>query len=378
MPSLQKITVRGFKSIRELEALELRPLNVLIGPNGGGKSNFIELFHMLESISRGDLELFLATHGGPSDLLFHGKDERSLSVEAKLKFGALSYRCTLVPSGNIFVFQNESIVDDLPLDKPMSVHHATPEILGESTATVIAKSGHSESALTHPHPSSDNAVLMHARKALDGFRLFQFHDTLKTAQIRYMKPMRDHVNLELDGKNLLPTLEYISVEYPPYYREIISTVKAACPFFGNFVFQRTSADDSEVRWYRTENRDMLLSFRSLSCGTARFIALATLLLQPSELQPQVILIDEPELGLHPLALTLLGEMLMAASDERQLIVATQSADLVSQMQPENVIVVDRKEDKSVFSRLKTSELVDWFPDFSLGDLWKTNLFGGCF
>lgn len=378
MPSLKKIMVRGFKSIRELEALELRPLNVLIGPNGGGKSNFIELFHMLESISRGDLKSFLATHGGPSDLLFHGKHERSLLVESRLNFGSLSYSFTLVPSGNTFVLQNESVVDDLPLDKPMSVHHATPEMLGESTATVIGKSGHSESALAHPDSGIHNAVLMSARKALDGFRLFQFHDTLKTAQVRYKEPIRELVNLEVDGKNLLSTLEYISVEYPTHYREIILTVKAACPFFGDFVFQKTSADGLDVRWYQFEDRRTLLDFRSLSSGTVRFIALATLLLQPLELQPQVILIDEPELGLSPLALTLLGEMLMAASDERQLIIATQSADLISEMHPDNVIVVDRKVDESVFSRLKTSELIDWLPEYSLGELWKTNLFGGCY
>ena len=378
MPGVQRITVRGFKSIRELEALDLRPLNVLIGPNGGGKSNFIELFRMLESTSRGHLQSFAASHDGPNGLLYRGKEKQSGSIEVRLSFGALSYNCMLVPSGNNLAFQDEVIFEDVSLSQSMAIDHATPAMLEQPTIRVYTKSGHSESELSRSDVRDTNDLLIAAREALGGFRLFRFHDTLQTARTCDSYPLHDHKYLELDGKNFLSQLGYLSVAYPTHYQSIISTTRAACPFFGDFVFQQKSADDFDVRWHQMEDRDTLLSFRSLSSGTVRFIALATLLLQPSELQPQVILLDEPELGLHPLTLTLLGEMLLAASDDKQLIVATQSADLISEMQPESVIVVDRRVDESVFSRLKTSELADWIPDFSLGELWKTNLFGGCF
>lgn len=378
MPSLQKIAIRGFKSIRELEALDLRPLNVLIGPNGGGKSNFIELLRMLSSIPRGHLQSFASTHGGPGNILFCGRNERSMSVEVKLYFGSFSYQCTLVPSEKTLIFQGEMVTIDLPYNQPIAIHHATPEMLRKSTPRVPTKSGHSESEFSKLDSKSDDTELIAVMDAMDGFRLFQFHDTLNKVQVRYSQSMYDRAVLEPNGKNLLSTLEYISVRFPDHYRAIVSTIQVACPFFGDFIFPQDSTGDTDVKWYRMEDRNTLLSFRSLSRGTVRFIALATLLLQPSELQPHVMLIDEPELGLHPLALTLLGEMLTAASDNRQLIVATQSADLISEMQPENVIVVDRRAEESVFSRLKTSELADWLPDFSLGELWKSNLFGGCF
>ena len=378
MPGVQRITIRGFKSIRELETLELRPLNVLIGPNGGGKSNFIELFRMLESATRGQFQSFVAAQEGPNSLLHRGKNEQSKLIEIRLSLGALSYNCQLAPSRNNLVFQNEVIFEDISLSRPIGIDQATPAMVREPTVRVYTRSGHSESELSCSDSRSANDILIAARKAMDGLRSFQLHDTPRTAQTRDKFPLQDHKHLESYGKNLLSTLGYLSVEYPDHYREIISTTRAACPFFGDFVFRQTSAEDFDIRWHRIKDHETLLSFRSLSSGTVRFIALATLLLQPLELQPEVILIDEPELGLHPLALTLLGEMMMAASDDRQLIVATQSADLISEMQPESVIVVDRKGDESVFSRLKTSELLDWLPDHSLGELWKTNLFGGCY
>lgn len=378
MPGVQRISIRGFKSIRELEALDLCPLNVLIGPNGGGKSNFIELFRMLESATRGQFRSFVAAQDGSNSLLHCGKKKRSKLIESSLSFGALCYNCQLAPSGNNLVFQNEVIFEDISRSRSTSIDHATPAMVKEPTIRVYTKSGHSESELSSSDSRSANDILIAARKVMGGLRAFQLHDTPKTAQTCGKFPLHDHKYLESYGKNLLSTLGYLSIEHPDHYREIISTTRAACPFFGDFYFRQTSADGFDVRWHRIKDQGTLLSFRSLSSGTVRFIALATLLLQPLELQPEVILIDEPELGLHPLALTLLGEMMMAASDERQLIVATQSADLISEMQPENVIVVDRKGDESVFSRLKTSELLDWLPDHSLGELWKTNLFGGCY
>ena len=132
----------------------------------------------------------------------------------------------------------------------------------------------------------------------------------------------------------------------------------------------------EIEWFHADDLDTVLGPRQLSDGTLRFICHATLLLQPVELQPELILVDEPELGLHPFALTLLAEMLQHASDSRQIIVSTQSADLVSELDPEDVVVVDRKEGASTFSRLNRDDLKEWLEDYALGDLWKMNIFGG--
>ena len=145
---------------------------------------------------------------------------------------------------------------------------------------------------------------------------------------------------------------------------------------GGFAYRKDVDENMELEWFQANDPDTVLGPRQLSDGTLRFICLTTLLLQPAQLQPELILIDEPELGLHPYALTLLAEMLQQASDARQLIVSTQSADLVSELDPEDVVVVDRKDEASTFERLDEDDLSDWLEDYSLGELWKMNIFGG--
>ena len=109
----------------------------------------------------------------------------------------------------------------------------------------------------------------------------------------------------------------------------------------------------------------------------RFICLATLLLQPHELQPATIIVDEPELGLHPYAITIFAEMVKQLSDEKQIIISTQSVELLNEFEADDVIVVDRSENGSVFKRLDSEELEMWLEeDYSLGDLWKKNILGG--
>jgi predicted ATPase len=115
----------------------------------------------------------------------------------------------------------------------------------------------------------------------------------------------------------------------------------------------------------------------LSDGTLRFICLTTLLLQPKSLLPDTLLIDEPELGLHPFAINLLADMLQEAAESKQVIVSTQSVELLNAFQPEDVVVVQREEDASVFKRLDKAALSDWLADdYSLGELWKRNILGG--
>jgi predicted ATPase len=100
------------------------------------------------------------------------------------------------------------------------------------------------------------------------------------------------------------------------------------------------------------------------------------LVQPADQQAETIIIDEPELGLHPYAITVLAGLLKSASKEKQIIVSTQSVDLLSEFSPEDVIVVDRNGNKSILSRLDSSTLQDWLEEYSLGELWKKNLLGG--
>ena len=360
MPRLDRIEFRGFKSIRALEAFEPRDLNVLIGPNGAGKSNFIDLFHMLARVAERRLQTYVAEQDGPDALLFGGR-RRTEHIEAEFTFGANAYRFALVPAGRRLVFRNERTYFFG---------------FGSLTHSHSLGSGHEESKLQDADESGTDTFAPYVRKAIAGWRVYHFHDTSTTASLRQEHRLRDNLVLKPDAGNLGAFLRRLRERYLNDYRQIVETVRLAAPFFGDFVYRKDIGDSIELEWFHADDPDTVLGPRQLSDGTLRFICLSTLLLQPVELQPELILIDEPELGLHPAALTLLAEMLCHASDSRQIIASTQSADLVSELDPENVVVVDRRDGASTFTRLDRDDLSEWLKDYALGELWKMNIFGG--
>ena len=359
MPRLDRLDIRGFKSIRALDGFEPRALNVLIGPNGAGKSNFIELFHMLARMAEQRLQVYVAQQDGPDALLFGGR-RRSERIEAEFRFDANAYRFSLTPAGGRLVFSSE-----------------TTGFFGrDSYAHTFLGSGHAESLLNDVDEARTDTFAAHVRKAIAGWRVYHFHDTSATAPLRQAHSLRDNLLLKPDAGNLSAFLRRLRERYPNNYRQIVETVRLAAPFFGDFVYRKEIGDSIELEWFHADDPDTVLGPRQLSDGTLRFICLSTLLLQPVELQPELILIDEPELGLHPAALTLLAEMFQHAGDSRQVVASTQSADLVSELEPEDVVVVDRREGASTFTRLDRDDLSEWLKEYALGELWKMNIFGG--
>ncbi len=356
MPRLDRLTVRGFKSIRALEDFELGSLNVLIGPNGAGKSNFIDLFRMLDSLAAQRFQIFVEEHGGPDVLLFGGRKQTDC-IDMDFRFSSSTYVLSLIPVNNRMVFQNEKVG------------------VG-SIVTILLGSGHYESNLGTAEQRGVDILQPFVGTASAAWRVYHFLDTSSSAQVRHAQAVRDNLSLHADAGNLGPLLRLLRERFPENYRKIVDVVRLATPFFGDFVYRKDAGEHIELEWFGVKDSDTILGPRQLSDGTLRFICLATVLLQPAELQPELILIDEPELGLHPFALTLLAEMLQHASHARQVIVSTQSADLVSELNPADVVVVDRKDGASTFTRLDEDKLREWLDDYGLGELWKMNILGG--
>ncbi len=359
MPKLERLSVHGFKSIRSLTDFTPGSLNVLIGANGAGKSNFIGLFHMLARMAEKRFQVFVAEQDGPDALLFGGR-KQTQRIEAEFVFGLNAYCFSLVPVGKRLVFEEEK----------------TRLFIWSKDLTHTLGSGHDESKLEAAVESGENSFAPYVRTAIAEWRVYHFHDTSTTALLRQSQAVRDNLLLKPDASNLGPFLRHLRERYPPNYQQIMETVRLAAPFFGDMVYRMDTDERMEFEWFQANDPDTVLGPRQLSDGTLRFLCLTTLLLQPVQLQPELILIDEPELGLHPFALTLLVEMLRQASDARQLIVSTQSADLVNELEPDEIVVVDRKDGASCFERLDSDNLKDWLKDYALGDLWKMNIYGG--
>jgi predicted ATPase len=311
---------------------------------------------MLAELAQQRLQLFVKEQDGPDALLF-GTRKHTSQLDAEFYFAQNGYRITLVPRGDKMIFAREETWFSGDFAK-------TAHPLG---------SGHEEARL--PEMQHDTFA-PYVRPAIASWRVYHFHDTSISAPVRQAQAVRDNLRLKPDAGNLAPFLRKLREHFPDIYKRIVETVRMVAPFFGDFVYREDAGERIDLEWFEADDPDTVRGPRQFSDGTLRFICLATLLLQPARFQPDTILIDEPELGLHPYALSVLAGLLRQAADRRQLVLSTQSADLVNEFTPEDVVVVSRKDGGSVFERLDAGRLTDWLQDYALGELWKMNVLGG--
>jgi predicted ATPase len=355
MPTtLDRIEVEGFKSIRQLR-LDLKPLNVLIGANGAGKSNFISVFGLLRHIIEGRLQVYVAQAGG-ADALLHFGGKQTSELKLRLSLGELGYDLELVPSTT---------------DTLIFAHEQYQPVL--SANDIWGIQGHREALLlggTHRGPQPHQVL-----ERMQGWRVYHFHDTSASAKVKQTGDIGDNEALRPDASNLAAFLFLLRTKHPESYRRIVSTIRLVAPFFNDFRLRPSPFNEQKIQLEWSErSSDAYFNAHAFSDGTLRFICLATLLLQPN--LPSLILIDEPELGLHPYAIQVLAGLVRSASEKTQVILSTQSVSLVNQFAPEELVVVDRSNGESLFRRLSPEDTKDWLEDYSLGELWEKNVFGG--
>lgn len=347
---MESIDIKGFKSIKELQ-LPLKPINILIGANGSGKSNFLSFFELLQNIYRKNLQGYVALNGGVDKFLYNGS-KVTQEIEGKLTFSANSYSFTLKKGENNLTFSKETL---------SYYDNNYYEVSNFSSETYLHSSG---------MPRAE-----YIKDYLEEVRKYHFHDTGKNAPFHKMSNIKtDFLYLYSNGSNIAALLYKIKQEKPKTYNWILQTIQSIAPYFLDFVLNPNENGYIELLW-RNKFSEQLYNTYNFSDGTLRFIALTVLLLQPK--LPQTIIIDEPELGLHPFAIAKLAGLIKSASQRGcQIIVATQSVELINYFTPEDIITVDYKNGESVFERLDEASLAIWLEDFSLGELWKGNFING--
>jgi len=369
MTAIESININGFKSIRELN-LDLRSLNVLIGANGVGKSNFVSAFRFLNELINENLQLHVVKAGGVDVFLYFGRQiTEQIEFEVTFRQGvgnyANAYSCMLIPTADeIFVFGDEQT----------SYHDRTRYAHPYS---FVIGSGYLETHLSTEAQRQQATIARYVKEAMSSWRIYHFHDTSDTAKVKHTSDINDNRFLRPDAANLAAFLYLLQETEPFYYRNIVDTVRMIAPFLDDFALRPYPFNRDKIRLeWRERGSDLYFNANALSDGTLRFISLATLLLQPTDRLPSTILMDEPELGLHPYAINVLAELMRSAAERTQIVVSTQSVTLVNQFNPEDIIVVDRNEGQSVFRHLPEQEIDDWLDDYGLGDLWEKNILGG--
>jgi predicted ATPase len=212
-------------------------------------------------------------------------------------------------------------------------------------------------------------------KSIDLFKVFHFHDSGFNAQIKQPCATNDYSSLQSDGGNIAAFLYRLQESSPQYFQMIESVIRSVAPFFNKFLLIPDEINPGQIflRWFEIGS-EKVFSAHNFSDGTLRFICLCALLLQPNP--PETIIIDEPELGLHPFAINKLTALIKSVSVRSQIIISTQSVNFVSDFEPEDILVVERENNQTVFHRQNTETLKNWLTDFSLGELWEKNVFAG--
>ncbi len=370
---ISNIKLSGFKSIKSTD-LSLNNLNVFIGANGSGKSNFISFFQMLDfylSSNDGLSEFVFGRNGGAHSIVYFGTNVTK-SIEAELKFNTKSgtnlYSVELgVSIGDKLYFKDERVVFNS--SKYTTVQPLIPLGSGGSSSRLLQLSEEDSEYRNYMR------TIRTIKNIMKKWCFYQFHNTTKDAYIRGASHKNDQSYLRSDGGNLTAFLYMLQDRFPKVFSSIIDVMKQIAPYIDKFVIEEEYASSFlRLKWSEKSHGDYLLDVSQMSDGTLRALALVTLLMQPKK--PPLICIDEPELGLHPEAIMIIGDLIKIASQSTQIILSTQSTKLIDCFEPEDIIVANRNNESTSFERLDYQKYKAWLDEYSISETWETNVFGG--
>lgn len=362
MRKLDQIGIRGFRSIRN-QTLTLEPLNVLIGANGAGKSNFLETFHFVKQVINQNLAHYTLAQGGADEILYRGREH---SPEMIFKFD-FTNEAESAPSS--YEVKLASTDQDLLFLGKETLYAHTPDLFSQQHEIAI---GHNLRESNLNNLKSKSKIIKDTCLNLQNCRRYDFRSASASAPSRRPCPLHDNRFLRPRAENLAACLYLMRETQPVTFELLEGQVRQVASFFDAFHLEPLLLDPEKIQLeWKEQGNDRHFSVSSMSDGTLRFICLATLLIQPK--LPNLVLLDEPEIGLHPHAIAHLAGLLRLAAQRTQLIVATQSVTLINQLTPAEIWFVDRIEGASVFRHLKNGDYSHCPDDYTLGDLWETNM-----
>jgi predicted ATPase len=303
------------------------------------------------------LKTYIADGGGSDDFLFNGP-KGTKQIEIETRFGPNGYRFKLASTvEDTFIINDEARYYEGSRNSWWNYGsgQSKPELLKEKDSSGVA---------------GRRSIAYYIYNAISSWKIYHFHDTSKLAPMRRYETIDDSDYLRFNAANIAPFLYNLKQNEKSTYDQIVETIRLVTPFFDNFRLRPDKNEKVRLLW-KQKGSDYPLKPNHLSDGTLRFICLTTALLQPDP--PSTIIIDEPELGLHPYAIEILAELIQSTSKRTQLIISTQSPSLIDYFEPNDIIVVNRENGVSVFRRLEKGEFSSWLDDYSLGELWRKNV-----
>lgn len=361
---IKSVTIEGFRSLKDIQHLELPQLTVLIGANGAGKSSLIRFFEMLGWMFKSSsLQEFVLRYGGGDDQFFMGA-RKTPRIHAELRLESASgdndYRFDLahLSAGDSVMVMNEAY------------RYSAHDREGEAVWIEIEGVG-KESSLLGQQGKTARTIINFLRQCAT----YQFHDTSANAAIHNRWDVTDSLRLRSDGGNLAAVLLSLHEAERKRYELIVKQIRRVLPAFKDFVLE-AEAGKVLLRWVGNQS-DKVFGSHLTSDGSLRLFCLMTLLNLPPARLPNVLFFDEPELGLHPHAITLVAEMIKRVSEQRQIFIATQSPYLVDCFELENIIVASASNGETTLRNLPREQYQEWLDDeYQLSDIWLRQAIGG--
>ena len=359
---INRVQIEGFKSIQSLD-LEMRPINILIGANGSGKSNFISLFAFLRSLFEEKLQIYVKDNGF-ADTFFHFGSKQTGRIMIEVNIGNNIYHVEFKhgEENDTLIFDNE--------------RYKFTDPIKNSPAEFYTRESSNESFFQNIFNKENEDIREYHQRYINSHRVYQFHDTSPTAAFKKPQKLSLSAYLQRDARNLAPFLFHLQQHWQDSYQRIVYAIQTIAPFFHDFYLVPQDDESIILRWIHRKHETQFSADR-LSDGTARFICMATLFLQPDRLRPKTIFLDDLELGLHHTALVVLADIIKSISKETQVVCSTQSVTFANHFEPAVFIVVDQESGTSQFRRLDNRKDLDiWLEDYQMGDIWMKNLIGG--
>ena len=379
MQRFLNLTVRGFRRLAEVD-LELRPLTVLIGANGVGKSSLLDVLSLLANSAHGNLNAAINDMSGLAAIMTydHASEVRfgiSMTVPS---FAPLDYSLSLRPQGNAYLVDRETL-------QQKNAEHKNPFLHIDSRGNDIKYFQVDQGKLVRPtweyNPlESSLSQVPKLFRAPEEFRhrlaSSTFYHALNVeprSPVRLPQAMRPAPLPGKNGEDLVTSLYYLREAEPDRFEAIEDSLKAAFPGFKRLDFPPVAAGTLAMTW-RDSNFSKPLYMHQVSEGMLRFVWLATLLQSPG--LTALTLLDEPEVSLHPELLSLLAGLLREAAQRTQIVVATHSDRLIRFLQPDEVVVMDTAEDgTSTLTWADKLNLEQWLEEYTLDELWSSGRLG---
>lgn len=382
MNHIEHISIQGYRRLRDID-IDLRPLNVMIGANGVGKTSFLEVLSLVASSTLAQMKYKTRDLGGFNDVLTRNSSSAStqsvgkLSIALHIDMSDLQtrlYELEITSADSGYNIYRENLRSGDNVFGEQLIYRFFNDVTYMPEENAVKPTWHFdwfETALSQTPNIMQNTE--EVRQYLASISLFSPINVGLHSPIRLPQPMSPASMPGKNGEDLVSYLYTLRENHPERFHIIEDTLSAAFPDFERIGFPPVAAGVLAMTW-KDKSFDKPMYMNQLSEGTLRFLWLTSLLQSPD--LPAITMIDEPEVSLHPELLSLLAQLLREASERSQVFVATHSDRLIRFLKPSEVLVMDSEDGYAKMTRADSMDIEHWLEDYSLDEVWQMGQIGG--